>query len=129
MKKSEIKKVLIVEDETSLKKALASGLSNQEFEVITAGDGEEGLAVALKEKPHLILLDLFMPKMDGITMLKKLREDEWGKKVKVIILTNLEDRDKLSAAVENRVYDYMIKSNWNISDVLKKIRIELKYAE
>ena len=70
-----------------------------------------------------------MPKMDGITMLKKLRENEWGKKVKVIILTNLEDREKLSAAVENRVYDYMIKTNWNISDVLKKIRIELQYAE
>ena len=124
-----MKKILIVEDEQPLAKALASGLDGKEFEVLIAGDGEEGLRTALEQKPNLILLDLFMPKMDGISMLKKLREDEWGKKVKVIILTNLEDRDKLAAAVENRVYDYMIKTNWNISDVLKKIRIELKYAE
>ena len=124
-----MKKILIVEDEQPLAKALASGLDGKEFEVLIAGDGEEGLKVALEQKPSLILLDLFMPKMDGISMLKKLREDEWGKKVKVIILTNLEDREKLAAAVENRVYDYMIKTNWNISDVLKKIRIELKYAD
>lgn len=129
MNEIKLKKVLIIEDEEPLRKALSSGLSNNEFEVVTASDGEEGLAIALKEKPNLIMTDLFMPKMDGITMLKKLREDEWGKKVKVIILTNLEDREKLSAAVESRVYDYMIKTNWNISDVLKKVRIELKYAE
>ncbi|MEK7624880.1 MAG: response regulator [Patescibacteria group bacterium] len=125
------KKVLIVEDEEALLKILASGLGENEFKVLTAKDGEEGLKVALEEKPDLILLDLLMPKMDGITMLKRLRDgdSEWGKKVKVIILTNLEDQDKLSAAVENRVYDYMIKSNWNISDVLKKVRVELKYTE
>jgi DNA-binding response OmpR family regulator len=129
MKEKNIKKVLIVEDEEPLAKALSAGLSGNEFEVLTAPNGEEGLKVALAEKPSLILLDLFMPKMDGISMLKKLREDEWGNKVKVVILTNVEDRDKLAAAVENRVYDYLIKSNWNISDVLKKIRIELKYAD
>ena len=129
MKQENIKKILIVEDEEPLARALSSGLSNNEFEVLTAANGEEGLKVAFEKKPSLILLDLFMPKMDGITMLKKLREDEWGKKVKVVILTNMEDRDKLAAAVENRVYDYLIKSNWNISDVLKKIRIELKYAD
>lgn len=129
MKENKVKKVLIIEDEEPLAKALASGLAGNEFEVLTAPDGEAGLKMALAEKPSLILLDLFMPKMDGITMLKKLREDEWGNKVKVVILTNLEDRDKLAAAVENKVYDYLIKSNWNISDVLKKVRIELKYAE
>jgi two-component system alkaline phosphatase synthesis response regulator PhoP len=122
------KKVLIVEDEEPLLKALSAGLSNKEFDVITARDGEEGLQKALAEKPNLILLDLFMPKMDGIAVLRKLREDEWGKSVKVIILTNLEEREKLTAAVENRVYDYMIKTNWNLSDILKKVRIELRYG-
>ncbi len=126
-----LKKILIVEDEEALLKALVSGLSGKEFSVFTARNGQEGLDVALKEKPNLILLDLLMPEMDGITMLKKLRDSdgEWAKNVKVIILTNLEDREKLAAAVENRVYDYLIKSNWNISDVLKKVRVELKYAE
>ncbi len=128
MKTPPLKKILIVEDEVALLKALANGLEGNEFSVLTAGDGAEGLEVALREKPNLILLDLFMPRMDGITMLKKLREDEYGKDVKVIILTNLDDQAKIAEAVENKVYDYMIKTNWNISDVLKKIRIELKYA-
>ena len=125
------KKVLIVEDDVALLKVLTAGIGGEEFKVLTAKDGEEGLEVGLREKPDLILLDLLMPRMDGITMLKRLRDGDspWGKKVKVIILTNLEDQDKLAAAVENRVYDYMIKSNWNISDVLKKVRVELKYTE
>lgn len=125
------KKVLIVEDEEALLKALSDGLSNKEFDVFTAKDGVEGLEAALKEKPNLILLDLLMPRMDGITMLKKVRETggDWGKKVKIVILTNLEDQEKLASAVENQVYDYMIKTNWNIADVLKKVRVELKYAE
>lgn len=124
------KKILIVEDEEPLLKVMSAGLSNKEFDVITARDGEEGLEKAKSEKPNLILLDLFMPKMDGITMLRKVRElGEWGQNVKVIILTNLEEREKLTAAVENRVYDYMIKTNWNLSDILKKIRIELRYGK
>lgn len=121
-----MKKVLIVEDDLALLKALAEGLGGKEFAVLTAENGEEGLKVAEKELPNLILLDLIMPVMDGITMLKKMREVEWGKKIPVIILTNNEQ--ELAAAVENRVYDYLIKSNWELEKVLKKVRTELKYA-
>lgn len=124
----EPKKVLIVEDDLPLLKSLSEGLGGNEFNIITASDGQDGLQMALKEKPNLILLDLIMPRMDGITMLKKLREDEWGKKVKVIILTNSEEQGKLASAVENQVYDYMIKTNWKMEDVLKKVRVELKYV-
>lgn len=125
------KKILIVEDEELLIKALAAGFPKDEYVVFTAKDGVEGYDMAMKERPHLILLDLLMPRMDGISMLKKLRleDGEWGKDVKIIILTNLEDKDKIAAAVENRVYDYMVKSNWNLADVVKKVQTELKYIE
>lgn len=124
-----MKKVLVVEDEASIIAALAAGFDRNEVEVLTAPDGEEGLKMALQEHPHLILLDLAMPKMDGITMLNKLREDKWGENVKVIILTNLDDQKKVAEAVQQRVYDYFIKVNWNISDIVKKVNTELKYID
>ena len=125
-----MKKILLVEDDEALVGALTSELNqNNEFAILAAKDGNEGLKVALKEHPHIILLDLLMPKMDGITMLKKLRQDEWGKNVKVLILTNLDDKDKIAEAIDSRVFDYMIKSNWNIGDVYRKVSTELKYID
>ena len=124
-----LKKVLIVEDEKSILTALTAGFDRKEIEVLTAEDGEEGLKVALKKHPHLILLDLVMPKMDGITMLDKLRQDDWGKGVKVIILTNLDVKKKVAAAVQHGVFDYFIKVNWNLKDVIKKVQSELQYID
>lgn len=121
-----MKKVLIVEDDPTLLQAISEGLSGNDFKVLTAIDGEEGLKIAEIERPDLILLDLIMPKMDGITMLKKIRETGWGKDISVIILTNNEQ--ELAAAVENKVFDYLIKANWKIENVLKKVKTELKYT-
>ena len=84
------KKILIVEDEASLRKALVEKFQREGFETFLAFDGVEGLDQAERIQPDLILLDIIMPKMDGMTMLKKLRESgDWGKQVPVIILTNL----------------------------------------
>ena len=121
-----MKKVLIVEDEKVLLAALTASFKRTEIKVLTAQDGDQGLHVALQKHPHLILLDLVMPKMDGITMLHKLRKDDWGKDVKVIILTNLTDQKKAAEAARDNVYDYFIKSNWNIKDVIKRVQTELK---
>lgn len=118
-------KILIIEDECSLRKALADKFTKEGFMVIEAKDGEEGLKLALKEKPDLILLDIIMPKMDGITMLGKLREDKWGKDVRVIILTNLEDENKVMESVQKGAYDYLIKSDWKLEDVVKKAKEKL----
>ena len=70
------KKILIVEDELSLREALAKKLVSENFEVLEAENGQIGLEVATREKPDLILLDIIMPVMDGMTMLKKLKENE-----------------------------------------------------
>ncbi len=116
------KVLLIVEDEESMLDVLVEKFSRDGFpKPYAARNGEEGLAIALKEHPDLILLDILMPKMDGITMLKKLREDEWGKTAKVIILTNYDTTDdmlKQIAATEPAYY--LLKSNWRIEDVITK---------
>lgn len=121
-----MKKVLIVEDDLALMEAISKGLSGNDFTILTAKDGEDGLKIAEQERPNLILLDLMMPKMDGVTMLKKMRATDWGKDISVIILTNNEQ--EVAAAVENKVFEYLIKSNWKIEDVLKKVKTELRYA-
>ena len=120
------KKILVVEDEPSLVEALCNKLTKEGFAVIDARNGQTGLETALKEKPDLILLDLIMPIMDGLTMLQKLREDEWGKNVPVIILTNLSDDKKVMEAVKQGSYDYLIKSDWSINEVISKVRERLK---
>lgn len=119
------KKILIVEDETSLRNALRDKLMLEGFIVLEAKNGEEGLDVALRDHPDLILLDIIMPKMDGLTMLKKLREDVWGKNTKVILLTNLNDNEKVSEALLQGSYDYLVKSDWKIEDVVTKVRARL----
>lgn len=120
------KKILVVEDEPSLLGALQNKLTQEGFEFIEAQNGQIGLEKALAEKPDMILLDIIMPVMDGLTMLNKLREDEWGKKVPVIILTNLSDDEKVMEAVKQGSYDYLIKSNWSIDEVIRKVKERLK---
>lgn len=119
------KKILIVEDEVSLLNALRDKLTREGFVTLEAKNGEEGLEIALRDHPDLILLDIVMPRMDGMTMLKKLREDDWGKTVKVIMLTNLSDMENVSEAVAQGSHEYLVKSDWKIEDVVEKVREKL----
>jgi len=121
-----MKKILVVYDEDVVIKALSSQFDQNDVKVLSAKDGEAGLKIALDQHPDLILLDLVMPKMDGMTMLSKLRQDEWGDKAQVIILTNLSDQEKVAQAVDQGTYDYLVKVDWNVSDVVNKIKEMLK---
>ncbi len=87
------KKILIVEDEDVQAKAMEMKLTDR-HELMIAKDGDEGLKMALKEHPDLIILDLVMPKMDGFMMFEELRKDNWGATVKVLVLTNLSNREE-----------------------------------
>lgn len=118
-------RILIIEDEKPLIRALSQKLSDEGFEILQAMDGETGLAMALDKHPDIILLDIILPKMDGITCLKKLREDAWGKNVPVIILTNLSDEESLKQSQIEHVPDYLVKSDWRLEDVTAKIRERL----
>lgn len=116
------KKILIVEDHSSLRKALKEKLLSEKFQVLEAEDGVYGLNLAVKEEPDVILLDLLMPQMNGMEMLKKLRNDEWGKSVPVIILTNLEADDQLVIQVaEYEPAYYFVKAEMSLDRLVEKI--------
>jgi DNA-binding response OmpR family regulator len=128
MKKAK-NKILITEDEIAILRAITDKLTMEKFEVLEAQNGEEGLKIALREHPDLILLDIIMPRMDGLTMLKKLREDKWGNKVPIILLTNLNNERKTLEIIKSGACDrcdYLIKSNWKLNDVVAKVREKLE---
>ena len=115
--------ILIIEDEKSLRGALVDILRLKDFAPIEARIGKEGLRMALSKHPQLILLDLIMPEMDGMTTLKKIREDSWGKDVPIIILTNLSatnDQAVTDALTHTSTY-FLIKSDWKLRDIVNKI--------
>jgi DNA-binding response OmpR family regulator len=115
--------LLLIEDDTILLNMYQKFLVNHGYDVHTAMDGEEGLKKAFEDHPDLILLDIRMPKMDGMTMLKLLRQDPWGKDAKVIILTNLDPIDTiLQGVVRDHPTYYLVKATTKMEDVLEKIR-------
>ena len=124
------KKILIVEDEPAMREALKEKLTISGFSVIEGKDGEEGLKLAFNNTPDLILLDILMPRMDGMMMLKKVRETEWGKKVPVIILTNLSADEKItSEVVTDEPSYYLMKTDWPIEEIVNKVRSALGEEE
>lgn len=119
--------ILIVEDEIPLLKIYADRFSEEGFLVLKASNGQEGLDLAIKGKPDLILLDILMPIMDGLTMMQKLRQNNsWGKTVPIILLTNLSaDEEKIKKIVtENQPVYYLVKLDWSLGAIVKKIKEE-----
>ena len=117
-----MQKILVVDDSKSYILILSQGLSEAGFIVITAEDGEEGLAAAEKEKPDLILLDIEMPKMDGMTMAKKLKESKI--EAPIIFLTNMGDLKHISDATETAA-DYIIKSDISVEGIVARVKERL----
>ena len=117
-----LKKILIVEDEASQRKALADKFAREGFRVVEAKDGKEGLYAALKELPDVILLDIIMPKMSGVDMLKLMRETTWGKTVPVLFLTNDNKPERMMEALKINANDYLIKSDWGLAEIITKIK-------
>src|SRR3989344_3668659 len=104
------KKILVVDDEEFIRKALAEKLKNEGFDVLEAEDGEKAVDLALSSHPDLILLDVIMPKMDGVEAMRKIRENEWGKNVPLILLTRMEPDDQmLQEIIANKPTYYLVK--------------------
>lgn len=123
------KKILIVDDEVDIVSVLSDILSDYGFQIISANNGEDGLKMALEEHPDLILLDIIMPKMDGLEMLDCLRKDTRGCDIPVIILSNFGDSEKIFKALRGKAFDYLVKSDWKIEGVVKKIKEVLRIED
>jgi DNA-binding response OmpR family regulator len=115
--------LLVVEDEEAMLSALNEKLSAAGFKVFEARNGEEGIKEALEIKPDAIVLDIVMPKMNGMEVLAKLREDAWGKSVPVVILTNLGADESISAkvAATEPAY-YLMKMDYSLADIVEKVK-------
>lgn len=120
--------ILVVEDDLPIQEVLTDKLVREGFTALSANDGVAGLAVAIREHPDLIVLDILMPKMNGLEMMKKLRaHDNWGKRVPIILLTNLVKGDNIQDIdfSADPQLDYLVKSGWSLNTVVDKIRTRL----
>jgi len=119
------KKILIIEDEAALTNTISLALGN-DYDIVSAATGGEGIRKAKEEKPDLILLDLMLPDKTGIEILKELKEYPETEGIKVIVITNLNDSGTISKILLAGGKDYLIKSDWSIGNIVKKIEQALK---
>ncbi len=120
-----LKKILIVDDEVFLARALRDRLLRDGYSVICAGDGEDGLKKIFADKPDLVLLDLVMPKMDGITMLKNLHQGLRGRKMPVIVLSNMNNAQSMDESLASGAQDFLVKVNNSLDDVARIVKKRL----
>ncbi len=117
-----MKKILVVEDESALQHAISSMLASKDYQVFSAVDGEEGINLARKELPDLILLDLILPKKDGFAVLTELKQESTTMNIPVIILTNLEGNADVERALTLGAKTYLVKTNYKLEEVAEKIK-------
>ena len=114
-------KILLVEDDKSLREIYGVRLLAEGYDIVSAGDGEEALAMAIKERPRLILSDVMMPKISGFDMLDILRSTTETKDVKVIIMTALSSEDQRKRGEQLGADRYLVKSQVGIEDVVRAV--------
>jgi CheY-like chemotaxis protein len=114
-------KILLVEDDKSLREIYGVRLMAEGYEIVSAGDGEEALAMAIKERPNLIVSDVMMPKISGFDMLDILRSTTETKDVKVIMMTALSSDDQRARGESLGADRYLVKSQVGIEDVVRTV--------
>ena len=118
-------KIMVVEDDAALREIYSIRITAEGYEVISAGDGEEALAMAVREKPDLILSDVMMPKISGFDMLDILRATPETAGIKVIMMTALSSDDQRQRGERLGANRYLVKSQVGIEDVVNAIHEEL----
>lgn len=124
-------KILIIDDDEIMLKSLKDTLISKGFQVLISPDGDEGLVSALNKEPNLIITDLEMKRVDGIEVLKTIRDDlTWGKNVPIMILTNHEMSDVIKNAIAPYSPSlYIEKSKVSLQNILEQILNLLKVSE
>lgn len=114
-------KIMLVEDDNSLREIYSIRLTAEGYTIVSAGDGEEALAVAVRERPDLIISDVMMPKISGFDMLDILRSTPETKDIKVIMMTALSSEDQRERGEGLGADRYLVKSQVGIEDVVNVV--------
>jgi len=120
------KKILIIEDDTFIRDNYQIKFQQKGFEVMMAEDGVVALERLNQFVPDIILLDVIMPYMDGMEVLRKIKENGKLKEIPIIMLTNISEKEKIDEGMETGANDYLIKSHFTPSEVVHKVRTLLK---
>jgi len=115
-------KILLIEDDPFLLSMYSIKFEAEGFVVITADDGEKGLEAAKSADSDIILLDILMPKMNGFEVLEKLKADDRTRKIPIILLTNLNQKDEIEKGLILGADDYLIKAHFMPSEVVTRIK-------
>lgn len=113
--------ILIIEDEILHRTALEENLAKRGFRTMGTSDGEEGILFAKKEVPTLIILDILLPKINGLRVLELLREDSTTSGIPVVILTAFDSDEYRSRAEGLGVKWYFVKTDWKLPEIIEKI--------
>lgn len=115
-------KILVAEDDKLISNSLCDALKAAGFEPTAAYDGEEAVAKAKELIPDLVLLDIMMPKLDGISVLWELKADPATAHVPVVVSTNIGDVETISKIIEAGAVDYLLKSDQSVDDIIQKVK-------
>jgi len=115
-------KIVFIEDELALQKSLGDFLRSQGYEVYSALNGEEGLAMVRAYHPDLVLLDIILPRMDGIEVLRAIRNDPAIQSTAVVMLTNSESNDAVQESVALGAKAYLTKTSYTLDEVSEKLK-------
>jgi len=119
-------KIAIIEDDAQIVQMYRMKFESEGYDVVTAGNGRDGLVLIKANNPDIVLLDLMMPEMRGDEMLIELRKQSWGKHLPVIILTNMGKSEAPKTITENGVRKFIVKSDMTPKEVADLVRVELK---
>lgn len=116
------KTILIIDDDANLRGILTDKFSSLGFTVVEADNGKTGLEIFLNSAIDVILLDLYMPIMDGHVFLENLRKTPKGKEMPVIVLSNMVDRDYVVEAFGKKITDYLLKANTELDVIVERVK-------
>ena len=116
------KKILLIEDEEFIIRPLEIILKKEDFDLVIAKDGEDGLLKIKNEKPDLVLLDIVLPKMNGFEVLEKFKKERDLKDIPVIILSNLAREGEVERGLSLGAKDYFVKTNFSLFNLIRKIK-------
>lgn len=119
------KKILVIEDDIFLRKIINKKLSRENYTIVEALSGAEGLELVEKEKPDLVLLDLILPEIDGFKVLARMKKDSKTSKIPVIILSNLGRKEEIRKGIKLGAVDYLVKAHLTPEEIVSRVKVVL----